>query len=56
MLAGRLKSWKALRCRDDRRLRVFVCLLFFCVCVLGTDACVTPVLSMEEAAEHPHNK
>eukprot|EP00117_Sycon_ciliatum_P045896 scpid56554/ scgid32940/ Alpha-methylacyl-CoA racemase; 2-methylacyl-CoA racemase len=22
----------------------------------GTDACVTPVLSMEEAAEHPHNK
>lgn len=27
-----------------------------CLILEGTDACVTPVLSMEEAPNHPHNK
>lgn len=27
----------------------------WCRCFDGTDACVTPVLTMEEAADHPHN-
>jgi alpha-methylacyl-CoA racemase len=27
----------------------------WCECFAGTDACVTPVLDMEEAPRHPHN-
>jgi alpha-methylacyl-CoA racemase len=48
-------NWPALRERFEALFRTKT-RAEWCALLEGTDACVSPVLGMDEAADHPHNR